>query len=1127
MRQAIRGERRQGMVLPMVALAMVGLVGLLALAIDIGMVAISRSQCQNAADAAAMAGARTMNGDSSGTYNFSAVPGQAIKAAIANKVLSTQISGDASGYTTVNSYTFSSGQVTIAAGAYTYVYDDSNSANEGFKIQFPKTDATEPYSAVRATVTNQANSMFSRIFGISTFNTSASATAVHRPRDVVIVVDLSGSMRFQSLPGIPYYGSRTTSMNPDPYYPQFGHYADTAGAALYGNTQIATGGEIAYYDPANISVSTDSGPPILEYFFQNAVGVTPGTGNRAFSRSPNTYNTAPGGDNFLKKSLNTDATNYAHTIKEFNNNSTTTNPKFEYLGYAAYATSSSFSGYTEGPGYWGKTFWVWPPCPAGQGVVAPPSSLTDTAFNWYDNGSRDWRQRFFVGVNTSSSNAPFWIHDNRVLFDSSGRLKTPGTTTTGITVASVTNRTCTYRINYAAILYWLAQSPVHFPSTIQAGRIRYYTALPDGTDNTLNNRWWTTAGNSLADLNERFWKGYIDFVLGLDETGVNSYASISDQIGNGDYFTWSGSTISVNAPPSPQPSIPGKPYTTGVTAPYQTTTTGAYQTTTTSAKANSGSASVSVNSLGTAPTANTNYVTFNNDLTRVYKITNSSKTALNVSPALTATVNSGSSVQVYATNNAVGVSAVSLNTLTTAPTANTEYVGFGGSTANLYQITNSNTKQVNLGTTLAAAVALQGASAEVYVSNGAAGTNTLGVSGLSQNPTPNQDYVIINNDTANPYLITAVTTKGSATVLTLSPSLASAVNVNGATVQVYSPYLNYADDVRRPKHQFWFGPQTWVDWLGNYNTGNFSWPGNVPEAQSWSCKVGIQTAIDDIKKNHPSDFVALAFFSHPTGKTSGGSWYDGYHNRSIVPLGRNYQQLKDALWFPPTTVTAGVSEITPYDADFYNTPRAVGGTTPEMGFMLAYNILSNSTSNLRLYTTPTNTYRGNAGGLGRKGASRLIIFETDGAPNRRAAASFTSAGADSYYKIRLKNPTNVKDPQNEVPTVSTTNDYTAASNAAYAVIQQICKSESQGGFSTTRKPVQIYSIGYGSLFEPSNSGSNQNLAKTFLQNVQSYGGGSTLSDWQLVYGTSSERINRIRTAFQTIMQNGVQVSLIE
>lgn len=1207
MRRKLQGARRcqaerRGAVLVLVTICLVALVGMVALAIDIGMIAVARGQCQNAADTSAMAGARTVSGNKDTNYNFAAVPGNAITAASQNKILNAWVKTDPSNVKTVNPYTYTSENVKVEAGAYTYLYDDANPAKEGFKIQIPRPDNTEPYSAVRVTVTNNNNYSFGQIFGMATFNTSATAVAVHRPRDVIIIMDLSGSMRFQSLPGIPYSGNRTTSMNPDPAYPQFGHYADTAGAALFGNSSLPAGtGE--YYDPANIAVKTNSGPPILEDFYANPVGVSPGPGNRAFTRSSDSFATTPGGDNFLKITLNTGGT-FARTVKQFNNDSTTTNPYFESIGYAHY--NSTFNGYTEGPGYWGKTFFVWPPNPCGPNVLEAPSSLTNTTFNWHDNGSRDWRQRFFVAVKTSNS-SPAWITHNTILFDSSGFLKTPGTVTAVTENGSSVNYT--YRINYAAILHWLNQSPKHFPSTLQAGRIRYYTAIPDGTDKTLNNRWWT---NNLSGLNnnERFWKEYIDFVLGFNQTGINTYnANPRKYIGNGDYYQWSGSTIQVSARPQPQPpsTNPSLPYMTGQTGPYQLSTTNPYQQVTTGQYQNGsingsvskGATTVKVNTLSLAPTANVNYVTFGSDTT-VYKITNSSTTSLSISPSLAANMSSGTSLKIYSTNNAAGVnkvsvtnppntltvnsdyigfnnnssplykvtgstarsagfeltlgsnlsSAINLNsatvqiyssnggtgankmsvsTLPTSPTVNLDFIGFNNTTTNVYKITavsNKNAGQeLTLGAGLAAAVGVRNTSAQVYASDGSLGSTRISVTGLSQAPVVNRDYMIIGGDTANPYLITSAVSRSNGYILTVSPALAAAVDIKDATVAIHSPYMDYADDVRRPRHQLWFGPQTWVDWLGNYNNDKWGWPGNVHEAQAWACKVGIQTAIDDIKNNHPSDFIGLAFFSSPQYTSSG----TGQHNKAIVPLGRNYQKLKDSLWFPPTTIIKGIKEITPYSADFANVPRAKGGTAPGMGFMIAYNLLSSSVD-LRLHAQPQPDYRGSAGGLGRKGANRLIIFETDGVPNTRAHAAFVSSGKDSYYPIRVKNPEDLSDSGNEYPNSGTYNV-----NDIYSVVEQICKMETNAspGYSTTRKPVLIYPIGYGSLFDPNNKSTNQDNALNFMQNVAYRGNtaktttGTDFPNWQRIYGTNEERILRMQAAFTNIMQSGIQVSLIE
>ena len=49
-----RPRHRRGIILPLVALAIVALVGFLALAIDLGMLAIAKTQVQQAADLAAL-----------------------------------------------------------------------------------------------------------------------------------------------------------------------------------------------------------------------------------------------------------------------------------------------------------------------------------------------------------------------------------------------------------------------------------------------------------------------------------------------------------------------------------------------------------------------------------------------------------------------------------------------------------------------------------------------------------------------------------------------------------------------------------------------------------------------------------------------------------------------------------------------------------------------------------------------------------------------------------------------------------------------------------------------------------------------------------------------------------------
>src|SRR5262249_40513729 len=134
-----------------------------------------------------------------------------------------------------------------------------------------------------------------------------------------------------------------------------------------------------------------------------------------------------------------------------------------------------------------------------------------------------------------------------------------------------------------------------------------------------------------------------------------------------------------------------------------------------------------------------------------------------------------------------------------------------------------------------------------------------------------------------------------------------------------------------------------------------------------------------------------------------------------------YSYAKAALLFPFSTINADGScnntEVTPYDTDpqtslipsaaFVDTPRPDGNTCFAMGLMLAYNqfvLTPSNAATLRTYVTssPITSPTGMAGGLGRKGAQKVIIFETDGLANTTATASLVTAtgGSFKYYQVR-------------------------------------------------------------------------------------------------------------------------------
>ncbi len=211
-----RPATRRGTVLPFLAITVVGLVGFLALAIDLGMVAIAKTQTQLAADLAALTAARTVNGDASIGYNQSKATTNAQHILTYNVIMGKAIQAS---------------QLQLSFGSYDY-----NDSTQAFNANFPATSGV-PATAVAATVTsNGFKRAFSNFMGGQFLaNVSSTAQAVHRPRDIAVVLDLSGSMRMGTCLGFEWYTSSRTSNNPDSLIPTFGHYS-SSNAKLKGPT---------------------------------------------------------------------------------------------------------------------------------------------------------------------------------------------------------------------------------------------------------------------------------------------------------------------------------------------------------------------------------------------------------------------------------------------------------------------------------------------------------------------------------------------------------------------------------------------------------------------------------------------------------------------------------------------------------------------------------------------------------------------------------------------------------------------------------------------------------------------------------------------------------------------------
>jgi hypothetical protein len=334
-------------------------------------------------------------------------------------------------------------------------------------------------------------------------------------------------------------------------------------------------------------------------------------------------------------------------------------------------------------------------------------------------------------------------------------------------------------------------------------------------------------------------------------------------------------------------------------------------------------------------------------------------------------------------------------------------------------------------------------------------------------------------------------------------------NSTTSFTQTDTGYMDYRDQPPRPVAKYWFGPLTMIDFLGNYNYSywlktqgigtKFWWPGTSHEAPLWQLKTGVQSALGDVRNNHPNDYLSVIAFSTPTD--SAGN--PGTYNSVLWPLSQNYNSMTDVLWFPQYLVNNfhasppdRVSEITPYDYAYNSStgastlqtgvmasvPRSLGGTCSPFSLMLAYNQFSSDATTAAFGGGSTTPYYGQAGGLGRNGAQKMVMFETDGVASATATGSasnfdpaqqpglLVAQGAASYFKVRQTANPSPPNPLEYPDYVFGPPDSAVTQTMKMAdLITNYTNNPTSPGFATFRKPVKINCIAFGSLFYPGNN----------------------------------------------------------
>lgn len=1001
-RLATRGRR--GTVLPLLAACLIGLFSFVALAVDLGMVAVARTDAQNAADISALAGARTLNNKPGVTdSNRTAAIAQA-KAAV-----------------TVNynvGFAYNNNQIqSVTAGQYSY-----DTSSQTFAVSYPTSIASgQSWTAMEVVVAVQQPTFFMKLWGVSSMPTGARAVAVHRPRDIALVIDMTGSMGYGSIPRLNLkISSAAPGLNdPSTSWPQFAHYQRYTGY----NTNNITGSETAttissrpnpfqqmgsiisapyIYAPANLTIETPNGKAIVRDFYYDpsnlsdfTVAVTSTDGSTFRNAFHQWSPSESGGDptNYVGPTYTmtgydaTDRTGKFGCMPAPDNFKDQSDTPIAYVGDKFPRKWGATSGTTWDPTdangaainlaeylgwcpkYTGSG--TWPGSPPSRSSLTPNTAYTTSGsgstINWNNFRDATWeRYGYDLDVadyiaNRGSSWDPRWDWDLTANSGSGGWAHYRPTTF---------STSATYRPKLKTNKFvGYSMGPAYYGKT-------FYIWPPDPR---------TPVGNP----------GDANYVPGDWRIRY--------------FYNRSGGAFN--------PQVDADPVTTG----FQTINTELFTD-------------------GTGATLNSSSGNWTANYTAILKW-----------------IKSGP--------------------MTLPPNLRSGHVLYYSSIPDTVTASGSDS----------AAVAADKVFWKAYI-----------------------DYVLRDGDLASTEPkgwpegqtpdIDASTTAGGAYGLPSSPAYKSN-GTSGGTTMTADPiaYSQATDNPSRPRLHFWFGPMTMMLFLNEYNW----WSGTTHQAQSWQLKAGVNSALDDIRNNHPNDYCGMAFFTTPR------------YTDIIVPIGQDYTTLKNSLFFPKSKLTAlltdNTAELRPYSSSGLSSswgdiPNAQSSTDPVTGMALAYNILS-----------PAPSLNSNASRRGRRGAAKVVIFETDGIPNSTQPYNLTKAGYNSYYTYGGSTPN------------------TDPSGAAVDVVKQIVKRTAttsgtgvDSGFSLPNAPARVYAIGFGDIFSTTSGAT----AKTFLLNIQQAGNTSASTDtsipsYQIITGTYSDRISNLRTGLERILQGGVQVTLIE
>lgn len=167
-------RHRRATVAALVAVSTTGLIGFVALAVDVGVLYNAKAELQRSADAAALAAAAELGLAGDDPLDRARVVAQDY--ANRNVVLNQG--------TGLSATDLVFGQAYIDDWTGRYIFTPGESAANAVRVTVRRTEGSP---------TGPVSLFFARIFGLSSSNLSATAAAALTPRDIVFVLDVSGS----------------------------------------------------------------------------------------------------------------------------------------------------------------------------------------------------------------------------------------------------------------------------------------------------------------------------------------------------------------------------------------------------------------------------------------------------------------------------------------------------------------------------------------------------------------------------------------------------------------------------------------------------------------------------------------------------------------------------------------------------------------------------------------------------------------------------------------------------------------------------------------------------------------------------------------------------------------------